>query len=393
MKRLEDKILSSTLKKLDVIQELVVAYVPLEQISYLTSPAPLLKRCYLGFYSTKDIDTDEHTLFAGYAPQLKHLSLLGCGMDWRPLITVNLESLEISEVFLEQEYFLSIKDILEALSHSPHLQSLIISCVFVPSEEPLDSLTVNLPKLKYIKILSSLRGCVQLLGHLNMSLNPRIKVSCHPTEITGSEAQLQDMRSLTSIVHQKTTTESPIRSLRIRKMDSQDDLTITARMTSKSREKERFVIKAPSFGEEESRARESILQILLPRGYSYLQSLDISSHNVTLSDAEWKRIGELDSLREIRINSIHARGFLKVFSMEDEGTQLAGHHDAVNDSSFKVLQILYYQPPRFEDDDIVSADAFRDMLDTSLKARKKLKLKVPTLRHLQGNRFIDMEVF
>ncbi|KAG6885630.1 hypothetical protein C0993_012048 [Termitomyces sp. T159_Od127] len=372
----------------------MVSYFPLEQMSFLTLPATLLRRCYLGFYNTGNMNTVEHKLFAGNAPQLKDLSLLGCRMNWRPLVTVNLKYLEISEVFFERQPFLFTKEILEALSHSPHLRRLILNSVFLPNEEPFDFPTVKLPELKVLKVLSSLRSTVQLLSRLTFGLNPRIRIDCHPTEVTGSGAQLHDMQSLASIIYQQTSTGSPIRSLQIRKLDAEDDMTTHAWTTPKPWEKERFVIHSPSFGEEEPRARAAILLTLLQKGYSYLQYLDISRHKVTLSHAEWKRIGELDSLEELRITSVHAAGFLKVFTTKDREAQSAGENDVVNNQSFKVLRILHYsEPPLFGGDDIVSADAFRDMLDAGLKARENLKLNIPTLRYLPDDKFTHIEVF
>lgn len=104
-------------------------------------------------------------LFAGVAPRLEHVRLVGCSVPWTPGALSQLRSLRLSQIYDDPP---SVQQLLDILSVSPEMELVSVEGAFshdVP-EAPMPSRSI-LPSLHFLKLHKCDSETLQhLLGHI-----------------------------------------------------------------------------------------------------------------------------------------------------------------------------------------------------------------------------------
>ncbi|ESK93116.1 hypothetical protein Moror_8839 [Moniliophthora roreri MCA 2997] len=145
--------------------------------SLLAKPAPLLYS--LGIHMDFPFSLPQ-PLLGGSAPRLRKMSLSCCQGSWNFSFLRTLTTLEIAGIDGIPR-FATITELLEILRGMQRLEQLALQdCL--PFEPEASNVTIRLPRLRLVRVSSTILACVGLLGHLSFPDSTEISVGCYYTD-------------------------------------------------------------------------------------------------------------------------------------------------------------------------------------------------------------------
>ncbi|KAG6829078.1 hypothetical protein H0H92_005789 [Tricholoma furcatifolium] len=306
-----------------------------DAFKFFERPAPELMVCDLRLDGVKFPDN----FFGGESPLLRRFVAAGCGINWNSSAFANLTHLGIASA--PEEYMLSAADFFSALSGMKHLKELSLYNAFLSrlgttANNPVPE--VCLPNLNILDTQSDVAGCTIILNYLEVpcigfgSFPPKtfLCITCFPNN--GWAYTVEEYAHFTrlGLVFEKRFSE-------LHGTKTLDSLAILYDNKQEGRNFYRFT---SLFSGVIPMATVTDMAISIPQraqapSITSLILDSLSLHNlqalligkVPLSEEQWKRFGNLESLRIVTIpHQINADIFLKVFCIGVPG--IGGESDA-----------------------------------------------------------------
>ncbi|KAG6906436.1 hypothetical protein DXG01_013942 [Tephrocybe rancida] len=324
--------LQNSLEQLAQIKELLIIHCPSEHVGLLQCPAKQLEKCHITF--ARGADTLSGQLFAGDAPQLRHLYLSNCGMDWLPGICANLVDLNVVQNHVTM-YPLSMEKFINHLSTMLCLEQLTISTKFAHGNDQLP-MVAHLPRLQNLAFESDLRGCVRFLECLAYGQQlSRTKFTCRSGP-ESDDIQLHYAPTFTRLLQERLS----VGLIRCIKVLGTQTLTQRGRVLSflalggagPPPGSPRLQVHAKGFTKA---MNEYLMEHILRHFSGHLTKLGITSEAGHVSDSAWLAIGKFKLLQGLSIAPHTAMAFLRAFWCTDPVTRQAI-------TTFKALESLSF---------------------------------------------------
>ncbi|TFY81928.1 hypothetical protein EWM64_g2087 [Hericium alpestre] len=171
----------------DTMARLKVLHVKTLFLEYMNSlldtlvyPAPLLEdlELHTGIYVGSSSRPIPGTAFNSTMPKLRRLALEDCmPSSWDMPYLRNLTSLELTNIRQTTQCLITISDCLEMLSHSPHLELLILKDAFNLSEgRNYDGPPIALDRLSKLNLKCAVPELIQILRTLQVPVTSTVEI-------------------------------------------------------------------------------------------------------------------------------------------------------------------------------------------------------------------------
>jgi len=355
-----------------------------EVVELLESPAPLLETFVVHLKARRaDANGLPENLFSGHSPQLTHLHITNCALNWGASLFTNLKSLKVYDNVI-QTVRPPADQFISALSKMPRLETLEFHSEFAWTSGGVISHTriANLPHLVHLGLRYHVSDCGFLLDHITYPGTTSVHILCDKYRFHEERTSRVAFEGLVESLANRI--QNLIRSMAFRDISLQ---FWTSTVTSPSNTS---VAPQLDFQIAQGLAIEVFSTICERLPLIHLGSLMV--HLVHPTEAMWlDSFGDLKHLENIHV-VFDSTAFLRVLSMS---TTLKRSDPTVG-FKFRALRDLTVSGWTFDEDLGVPKKTCIGALKYSLKARQKKgmalsKLVVKGCYHVQEDDVADLQ--